>query len=252
MKQPWKELVEKALATNMKDGNKDSINIQLATMPLPGAPPRPSVRTVVFRGFAGQPRKDDDPTGGNPIKGVTSDLMLVSTDTRMLKAQQISAQQASGGNGFEVCWWHQGTQEQFRIAGLAWLLCPPDSPNASFPGDRLKSMIDGAKDWTWERERLRVFKKHSPGLRGSFMAPDPGSASTPEKRERTETLPELPDSLESAKTDEERENVTKALSHFGLLVLEVQEIERLTVSPPPTRTKWTLKDGKWEEHELSP
>lgn len=268
----------------MKDGNKDSLNIQLATMPLPDAPfARPSVRTVVYRGFAGQPRKPDgEPTGGNPISGVTSDLIIVSSDIRMLKTRQLLAQQeeAKEGNGFEVCWWHQGTQEQFRLAGRAWVYSSNATDNASFPSTRLQKLIniptsspssedsdsgvgrngngtktegDGPAQWTWEGERRRQFAKHSPHLRASFRAPEPGSNLTSEKAEKVKTLPVVPASHEDADDAAGRALVDEAMDTFSLVVLEMQEVEYLKVDPPPVRTRWTLQsDGAWSTQEVSP
>lgn len=242
----------------MKQGNKDSLNMQLATMPLDSAPQHPSVRTVVFRGFAGQPRKDDEPTGGNPISGVTSGLIMCSSDLLMLKSEQIRHQQKAGsGNGFEICWWHQGTQEQIRISGRAWLLTAHASTHAGFPGDRLlKDHFEMKQEqfdkWSWEGERLRQFAKHSPGLRGTFQNPHPASPMTPEKADVVKEGRSLPGSLEEAETEEEKEKVKEALERFCLVVLEPEEVDYLKVDPPPARKQWKLKDGKWEAQDVSP
>lgn len=243
----------------MKKGNKDSLNMQLATMPLKSAPQRPSVRTVVFRGFAGQPRKDDEPTGGNPISEVKSGLIICSSDRFMLKSEQIAAQQKADDatNGFEICWWHQGTQEQIRISGRAWLLTADESPATGFPGARLIQdhfeMPDGALEkWSWEGERLRQFAKHSPGLRGTFQNPHPATPLTSEKQEVVKKGTTLPGSLEEAETEEEKEKVREALKRFCLVVLEPEEVDYLKVEPPPERKQWKLNAGKWEEQDVSP
>lgn len=228
--------------------------MQLATMPVSGGPQHPSVRTVVFRGFAGQPRKEDEPTGGNPIKDVTSSLIVCSTDRRMLKADQIAAQQEGQNPGFEVCWWHQGTQEQIRFSGNAWLLTPSDQENPGFPADRLKSLIsvpDG-QTWTWEGERLRQFAKHSPGLRGTFANPHPASPLTPEKQAVLEKGIKLPGSLEEANEEEEKDRVKTALSNFCLVVLECQHVEYLKVDPPPSRKQWIFSGKEWTAQDVSP
>lgn len=253
-------MVEKVLAENMKQGQKDSLNMQLGTMPSPGAPSRPSVRTVVFRGFAGQPRKDDEPTGGNPIEDVTSSLVVCSSDRLMLKAEQILRQQSAageGGNGFEVCWWHQGTQEQFRLSGRAWLLTPDEAENGAFPGERLvREYLDippGQRDkWTWEGERLRQFAKHSPHLRASFQNPHPASPLTEEKADLVKAGLAIAGSVEEAADDEERGRIRTALSRFCLVVLECEQVDYLKVDPPPERRQWKLKDGEWIGQDVSP
>lgn len=268
----WKSLMNSVMAENMKQGNKDSLNVQLATLPVTaggkGRRQRPSNRTVVFRGFVGQARKEGEPTGGNPVAGVESSLVVVSTDRLMLKAAQVASQQKTadgaddGENGFEVCWWHQGTQEQIRFNGRAWLLLPEGHDNAAFPGDRLKQTYvrvgDGsqAKDdtWTWEGERRRQFAKHSPGLKASFSAPTPASDMTREKRAWHDAGKKLDVSAEEeCKDDEEaRKMLKEALDRFSLLVLEVEEVDYLKVEPPAKRTRWSLNDGRWVEREISP
>jgi hypothetical protein len=254
----WKSLIEEVLKENMKQGNKDSLNVQLSTMPAPDAPLHPSVRTVVFRGFVGQPRKDDEPTGGNPVKEVESALIVTSTDRLMLKAKQLLAQQSQdqAQNGFEVCWWHQGSQEQIRFNGKAWLLQAQEHDNSTFPGDRLKQQVSipqgDASDWTWESERLRQFAKHSPGLRASFQNPEPGSPITPEKKAKIEKCMELPGSLDECKSDEEKQAVEEALKRFCLVILEVEQVDYLKVEPPAERKQWTLEGDKWQEQEISP
>lgn len=248
----------------MKKGNKDSLNMQLATMPVSSsAPQHPSVRTVVYRGFAGQPRKEDEPTGGNPIANVESSLVICSSDRLMLKATQVLEQQnrGDGGNGFEVCWWHQGTQEQIRLSGRAWLYSSPtenDNVNRGFPGQRLidqhisipEDQKHGA--WTWEGERLRQFAKHSPGLRGTFQNPHPATPLTDEKQEKVKAGITLPGSLEEAKDQDEKEKVKAALARFCLVVLECEEVDYLKVDPPPERKQWKLVDGTWKEQNVSP
>ena len=261
----WKQLMNSVMAENMKQGNKDSLNVQLATLPALGQDrKRPSVRTVVFRGFVGQARKDGEPTGGNPVKGVESSLIVVSTDRLMLKAAQVASQQQDthgGENGFEVCWWHQGTQEQIRFNGRAWLLLPEGHDNAAFPGDRLKETYvnigegSTAKDdtWTWEGERKRQFAKHSPHLKASFYAPKPaskiddGKKSWHEKQEKLDVS-----SVEEADDEETKNKVKEALDRFSLLILEVEEVDYLKVDPPAKRKRWNLTDGKWQEQEISP
>lgn len=242
----------------MKQGSKDSLNIQLATMPLSGAPQHPSVRTVVFRGFVGQPRKEDEPNGGNPIKDVTSSLIVASSDRLMLKSEQILQQQQSNGsgNGFEVCWWHQGTQEQIRLSGRAWLLTGNQDENASFPAARLRDLIEVPQDgdsWTWEGERKRQFAKHSPGLRASFQNPHPASPLTHEKEQLVKAGITLPGSLEEAKDEEEAGRIKEALKRFCLVILECQEVDYLRTEPfPPERKQWKLQDGEWSTQEVSP
>lgn len=96
--------------------------LQLATVdPSTG---RPSVRTVVFRGFVSARH-----TRASCAPNEESCLLTFITDTRSSKARHL--RDASPGEGFvEVCWWLDEPGVQFRIQGRA-LLATNDSSDAS-------------------------------------------------------------------------------------------------------------------------
>lgn len=220
----------------MADGQ---VNMQLATLPLAGGKPRPSVRTVCTRGFVGEPRTADESLCGNPA--AESDLLVISTDVRMLKSQQLLEQQRSGENGFEIAWWMPGTQDQFRISGLAWLYHPAHAD--TFPGARLCAehvhVGDGAAGaWTWARERMRVWAKHTPALRGTFAGPLLREAHADKNPSRAIELPaERADADDPAAFD-------FALDQFCLVVFEVDHVERIRIQPSPG-ARWA-----WARHGL--
>src|ERR1700736_4677275 len=155
---PWKKIVTDILQKNLDDGHKESLNFSLATI-RQGPEPRPAVRTVVFRGFAGETR-DAEPSeklpGGNPT--AESSLIIVTTDTLMAKVSEI--EQSNGA--FEVCWYHAGTKQQIRFNGTAHLYRRNGS--VEFPETRLRQFISPAStsEWRWENERIRQWKAHRP------------------------------------------------------------------------------------------
>jgi hypothetical protein len=218
---PWKKTLTDILQKNLDDGHKESLNFSLATIKT-GPTPRPSVRTVVFRGFVGETRDDSPPAklpGGNPP--AESSLIVVTTDTLMAKVGEL--EQSNGA--FEVCWWHAGTNQQIRFNGTAHLYRP--NGKAEFPQAHLQRYISPASDgvWNWENERVRQWKAHRPAMRGSFRNPPPGSCMDEEKKRKLQTV-ELDSEDDGADAQEAKER-------FSLLALEITELEFLDLDPPP-------------------
>ena len=130
---PWMHAVKKALnhgGTQRKGRDRSAAkrkHVQLATVdPVNG---RPSVRTVVFRGFL--PRKFVDGE-----KGGESCCLMFITDDRSAKVRHLAAD----GAPVEVCWWLDEPGVQFRISGHARLA------NAKSDAAVLRSAIDDV--WT--------------------------------------------------------------------------------------------------------
>jgi len=227
---PWKKTVLDILQRNLDDGHKESLNFQLATIK-PGPKPRPAVRTVVFRGFVGETRGEQLPAqlpGGNPP--AESSLFLVSTDALMAKVGEL--EQTDGV--FEVSWWHAGTNEQIRFNGTAHVY--GRNGKGEFPESRLKQYIQvqGDREWTWENERERLWAAHKPGMRGSFRNPHPGTELDDEKRKRLHVV-----ELDS---EDDGPDALEAKNRFSLVVMEVNEIEILHLSPPPVSSAFNFPE----------
>lgn len=218
---PWKKTVLDILQKNLDDGHKESLNFQLATIK-PGPTARPAVRTVVFRGFVGETREDSPPAqlpGGNPR--AESSLFLISTDALMAKVGELEHT-----NGvFEVCWWHAGTNQQIRFNGIAHVY--RRNGQGEFPESHLKRYIQvkGDQEWTWDRERERLWAAHKPGMRGSFRNPLPGSELDETKKKKLEVV-----ELDS---EDNGPDAQEAKDRFSLVVMEADEVEILDLSPPP-------------------
>jgi pyridoxamine 5'-phosphate oxidase len=258
---PWKQTLTDILQKNLDDGHKESLNFSLATIK-PGPEPRPAVRTVVFRGFVGEPRDTNPPEklpGGNPP--VESSLILVTTDALMAKVGEIE----ESNGAYEVCWWHAGTNQQIRFSGTAYLY--RRNGNADFPETELKRFIAPSNAWNWDGERTRQWKAHRPAMRGSFRNPPPGSSMDEEKRKKLETV-----ELDS---EDDGSDAQEAKQRFSLLILEIAELEFLDLDPPPVcliililnlidmcsaqglRRRWALSIGRdgttdWHETEVCP
>jgi len=215
---PWKQLLKDILQKNLDNGRTDSLFFNLATIRLAGEHSRPSVRTVGYRGFVGE--DNGKYPGANPP--AESSLILVSTDISMSKVGELER-----SNGvYEVCWWHAGTNQQIRFSGTAHVY--RRNPTVEFPESRCRRYISvaGDKEWTWERERERLWMAHTPRLRGTFRNPPPGTPlNSEEKRLKLQNV--------NLDPDDDGEEGREAKDRFALLVLEISELEILDLDPPP-------------------
>jgi len=113
----------------------------------------------------------------------------------------------------------------------------------------------GLPQFDWESERLRIFRKMSPGLRASFCRPIPGTplASTDPPIDPAQFPTSLPSDLD-ATTDEEKRLVGEALQAFSLIVMSPFDVDLCDLGARPnTRSRWELgKTGQWTETDLVP
>jgi pyridoxamine 5'-phosphate oxidase len=216
---PWKKQVTEILQNNLDAGNKASLNFTLATVKR-GSMPRPSARTVVFRGFVGElseSKSSERLVGGNPP--AESSLILVSTDALMVKVEELE----ESNGAFEVCWWHAGTKQQIRFNGTAHIY--RKDAKVPFPEESLKRYIRTQGEWKWEHEYRRLWTSHRPAMRGTFRNPAPGTPLNSEKEKKLRVV-ELDPEDDDAETRE-------AKSRFSMLVLEIAKLEILNLDPPP-------------------
>lgn len=126
-----------------------------------------------------------------------SDLLTLTTDVRMQKVPEIFASssghgnvgqsQGSGGGGpVEAVFWVKATMTQWRFRGDAYVVgediegSGEESSGArtvkSKIGERMRVVTEEGKDsWSWGKELTAHFGNLSPGMRGSFKNPVPGS-----------------------------------------------------------------------------
>ncbi|KAJ4390733.1 hypothetical protein N0V93_004331 [Gnomoniopsis smithogilvyi] len=148
----------------------------------------PRGRTCIYRGLWGQlPPNEKNKAPRNPEGLYESELPVLTTDARMEKVPEIfssSEAKGSGGGGpVEAMWWAVPTQTQWRIRGRAWVLAPGDvgceSAGAKAVREALKVRMRKTggeeSEWDWEREIVGHFGNLSPGMRGSFKNPSPGT-----------------------------------------------------------------------------
>jgi len=216
---PWKKEVEDILEKNLDAGNKASRNVTLATIKC-GPTPRPSARTVVFRGFVGETRDSNPPENLLAVNPpAVSSLVLVSTDALAAKVREL--EESSGV--FEVCWWHPGTNQQIRFNGKAHVY--RKDGKLPFPEERLKRYIRTQGEWKWDREYYRLWASHQPALRGSFRNPPPGTPLNSEKGNKLNVVELGP--------EDDGPEAREAKSRFSMLVLEIAQLEILNLDPFP-------------------
>ncbi|KAI8064744.1 pyridoxamine 5'-phosphate oxidase-domain-containing protein [Gongronella butleri] len=139
----------------------------------------PSVRTVVFRSFAGQHHADD--------LGWTSAVMVVTTDKRSKKYSLVQED-----DRYEVAWYMGATQEQFRLRGNVFVYPDPSAKalearracvhdptqhavvapaDVSQLGNKAflhRQNTEKTGEFDWEAERLRQFGQLDAVLRATF------------------------------------------------------------------------------------
>lgn len=126
-----------------------------------------------------------------------SDLLTFTSDVRMDKIPEIFASSAghgkveqsrgSGGGGpVEAVFWIKETGTQWRIRGDAYIVARDiEGGGDESSGTRtVKSEVgarmrvvkeEGKEGWSWNKELTAHFGNLSPGMRGSFRNPPPGS-----------------------------------------------------------------------------
>ncbi|KAH8925097.1 hypothetical protein BT69DRAFT_1280027 [Atractiella rhizophila] len=219
---PWQPQLQEDLEVSLKE---IPLSVCYSLSTLDG--PNPTVRTVVHRGFANERRSSEkDDWSSNP-RGIDWDLMVVTTDVRSPKAQQILASPPNHGVPSALSWWLIPTNSQYRISGPIYLLPPPNHPH----------------------ERLRHFRKLTPDLRASFLRPAPGG---PLKEGDGKNWPEtLKDDLEAE--GEEKELVKKALENFALIVVMPNRVDYVNLKcVPNVRKIFTKTDKSWKIEDVVP
>lgn len=183
----------------------------------------PRVRTVIHRAFLGQ----DTP----------APLLVTTTDARAPKSAQVA-----DNWHVELCWYFRATEEQYRIAGTAFLV--PHEKHAA----RQPKQDELPPGYDWAAERRRAFDGVSGRIRASWCRPVPGSVLQPGT-----TWPETLPPLGEGGTEVEREQVQTAFENFALLVVCPLAVDLVELKPVPNvRTRYAVSQGVWEETPLVP
>lgn len=235
------------------------------------APTVPRARTCILRGmWASLPENKHNDAPRNP-EIYESDMPAFTTDARMQKVPEIFGSEPSTGSGggapVEGMWWVTETQTQWRIRGTAWVLGPDIDSEAGKPardavGRRMRKTVDAGKDaglaeqWSWAKEVTGHFGNCSPGMRGTFKNPPPGT-------------PRAVPGGEGEGIGQKVEDLSDPLArkNFRVVVIVPNEVDQTDLSDPADPRRWLFtyvgpasesvhKGGEiideWEKVELWP
>jgi pyridoxamine 5'-phosphate oxidase len=206
-----------------------------------------------------------------------SDLLTMTTDVRMAKVPEIfasspghgdvSQSQGSGGGGpVEAVFWVKDVMTQWRIRGDAYIVGQDIEGSGeessgtrtvkSKVGERMRVVEEGKESWSWGTELTAHFGNLSPGMRGSFRNPVPGSPVSIPPSDKNLGLGQRVNDLQ----DE------VARKNFRVIIIKPDEVEQVDLSVPDKSRRWKYtfvgpnggetprgkEVGKWKVEELWP
>ncbi|KAG6817567.1 hypothetical protein H0H87_006944 [Tephrocybe sp. NHM501043] len=205
--------------------------------------PVPHVRSHLFREFV------------TPSSRPSLPLVLTTTDIRTPKAAQIIS-----NPHVELAWWIEGTQEQYRISGLASAIPAPTNSlykhflhNLEHAAPNSAVAILKGENFDWEAQRNESFRKMSAYMKATWCRPTPGIPLQGGEEEAKKWPVKLEEPGEDA-DEETKKNWETALGNFALLIIDPIEVDYIEFSVVPNRRTrfWRTSDGSWEEGALVP
>jgi len=198
-----------------------------------------------------------------------SDLLTFTSDVRMAKIPEIFASsrghgevaqsQGSGGGGpVEAVFWAKETMTQWRFRGEAYVVGPDveaeqgaggESSGVSTMkhkiGERMRVVKeDGKKDWSWAKEVTAHFGNISPGMRGSFKNPPPGTRVSTPVADKALGL--------GQKVTDLNDEISRR--NFRVVIIRPDEVEQVDLSDPEKARRWkyTFVGGSEGSHAGQP
>lgn len=208
-----------------------------------------------------------------------SDLLTLTTDVRMAKIPEIfrssaghgdvSQSQGSGGGGpVEAVFWVKEMKTQWRIRGHAYVVAEDiegereESSGVrtvkSQVGERMRVVSEeGKESWSWATELTSHFANLSPGIRGSFKNPEPGSSVS--------IAPTDPSLSLGQQVNDLHDKVAR--KNFRVIIIKPDEVEQIDLSEPDKARRWKYtfvgpvggsseqpgkELGDWKKEELWP
>lgn len=179
-------------------------------------------------------------------------LLVSSTDARTPKTREISH-----SNFVELCWWIDGSGDQFRISGKIRIIPSPELgigllPLRPAPADCPALAAHDTAGFDWEAKRLEMFDAVGESMRASWCRPPPGEV-LPGGYEEMKKWPTKVKKLSEAETEEEKNLTKEALRNYAIVVLEPSECDwvQLTIQPN-RRTRFRRFGEDWKEEIIVP
>ncbi|RAL65668.1 hypothetical protein DID88_005339 [Monilinia fructigena] len=178
---------------------------------------------------------------------------------------EVEQSQGSGGGGpVEAVFWVKEAMTQWRFKGEAYIVGQDiEGSGQESSGTRTVKMKigermrvvkeDGKGDWSWAKEITAHFGNISPGMRGSFKNPIPGTAVSQPPNDPNWSLGQKVSDL----------NDEVARKNFRVVIIKPIEVEQLDLSVPDGARRWRFtyvgpnRDdgeniGEWNKEELWP
>ncbi|KAI0030981.1 hypothetical protein K488DRAFT_87279 [Vararia minispora EC-137] len=224
-----------ALKKAVSEHDKSSL-FQLATVDVHG---RPHVRSMINRDFLTHAAHPELP------------LLVSSTDARTPKTRELAHADA-----VELCWWIDGSRDQFRVAGRARVVPDPELGSPSplpAPGDCPGLAAHDADGFDWEAKRRALFDAVSEHMRASWCRPPPGSVLPGGYEEMDKWPTQVKRPSDESATDEERALTAEALRNYALVVVEPLQVDWVEMGVVPNRrTLFTRVGEAWKEEVIVP
>lgn len=220
------------------------------------------------------PVNSKNPAELNP-KSFESDLLTLTSDARMQKVPEMLASngvvmgkgmQSGKGGPVEAVFWMDGIKMQWRIRGHSYIVGPDiDSsvhsgvrealeqhmrPTSQDSSSTKTDNIPKGASFSFSRELTAHFGNLSPGMRGTFKNPPPGTPLS-QKPKDGEGLGQKVDG-----TDDEI-----ARTNFRVVVVVPEEVDQVDLSDPAEGKRWNYKlvggeeggrVGTWKVTEMWP
>jgi pyridoxamine 5'-phosphate oxidase len=239
----------------------------------------PRARYCIFRGMWAELPENKYNDAPQNERVYESDLLTLTTDVRMQKVPELFASspghggvgqsQGSGGGGpVEAVFWVKDVMTQWRIRGEAYIVgqdiegSGEESSGARTAktkvGERMRVVKEeGMDDWSWVKELTAQFGNLSPGMRGSFKNPIPGSPVSVPPRDRSLGLGQkVTDLYDEA-----------ARKNFRVVIIIPEVVEQIDLTDPERARRWKFTYvglngrhsgqlggdiGEWKKEELWP
>ncbi|KAG6911285.1 hypothetical protein DXG01_002124 [Tephrocybe rancida] len=240
----WKTAITNALSeyqNSTADAFHRATVVQLAS--IDPTTPVPHVRSHIFREFISPTSKPFLP------------LFMTTTDIRTPKTAQIIS-----NPHVQVAWWIEGTQEQFRISGLASAI--PALTNDLYkhflhnvehaaPNSAVAALKE--ENFDWEAKRRESFKSMSGHMKATWCRPTPGSPLVGGEEEAKKWPVKLEEPGEDA-DEEAKKNWETALGNFALLIVDPTDVDYCELGVLPNRRTrfWKTNDGSWDSEAVVP
>jgi pyridoxamine 5'-phosphate oxidase len=239
----------------------------------------PRARTCIFRGLWAELPENKHNEAPKNDRVYESDLLTLTSDVRMAKIPEIfasspghgdvSQSQGSGGGGpVEAVFWVKNVMTQWRIRGEAYIVSQDiewsgeESSGTrtvkSKVGERMRAVKEEGKDsWSWGTELTAHFGNLSPGMRGSFRNPVPGSPVSIPPSDKSLGL--------GQKVNDLHDEVARR--NFRVIIITPDEVEQVDLTDPDKARRWKYtfvgpngghtgqrgkNVGEWKVEELWP